>query len=213
LLTTRAASTDRRAQFALEGSVFTAGAAIQWLRDQLGLIDRSAEVDDLAAQVRDAGGLHLVPAFTGLGAPHWDPEARGALLGITRGTDRRHLARATLESIAFQCTEVLLAMEKDSGTRIPDLRVDGGAAKSAPLLQVQADLLQRPVLRPRNIETTAMGAGMLAGLAADLWTVADLKGGSDIETVVRPSMGKGEVGRRMAAWKQAVASARSFKVD
>ncbi|MFA5943762.1 MAG: FGGY-family carbohydrate kinase, partial [Candidatus Thermoplasmatota archaeon] len=211
LLTTRAAQVDKRAQFALEGSVFVAGAAIQWLRDALKLIKKASDVDALAAQVEDSGGAYLVPAFTGLGAPYWDPEARGALVGLTRGTDRRHLARAALESIAFQSTDVILAMEKDSGTPVPRLRVDGGAAKSRPLLQMQADLLQRPVVRPANIETTAMGAGFLAGLAVDAWSLQDLKGGSARETVVTPTMRKGEAAQRMAAWHAAVAAARSFK--
>jgi glycerol kinase len=211
LLTTRAAQTDKRAQFALEGSVFVAGAAVQWLRDALKLVRKASEVDDLAAQVEDSGGAYLVPAFTGLGAPHWDPEARGALVGLTRGTDRRHLARAVLDSIAFQSTDVILAMEMDSGMPVPRLRVDGGAAKSAPLLQMQADLLQRPVVRPAIIETTAMGAGFLAGLAVDAWTLADLRGGSSRETEFTPKMRKAEAAKRMDAWHAAVATARSFK--
>ncbi|HJQ93168.1 MAG TPA: glycerol kinase GlpK [Candidatus Thermoplasmatota archaeon] len=211
LLTTRAAQVDKRAQFALEGSVFVAGAAIQWLRDALRLVKKASDVDSLASQVEDSGGAYLVPAFTGLGAPHWDPEARGALVGLTRGTDRRHLARAVLDSIAFQATDVILAMEKDSGIAVPRLRVDGGAAKSAPLLQTQADLLQRPVVRPANVETTAMGAGLLAGLAVDAWTMKDLKGGSSRETEVTPRMRKAEAERRMEAWHAAVAAARSFK--
>jgi glycerol kinase len=211
LLTTRAAQVDRRPQFALEGSVFVAGAAVQWLRDALRLVKKASEVDDLARQVEDSGGAYLVPAFTGLGAPHWDPEARGALVGLTRGTDRRHLARAVLDSIAFQSTDVLAAMEKDSGVRVPRLRVDGGASRSLPLLQAQADLLQRPVVRPANVETTAMGAGFLAGLAVDLWTLKDLKGGSQRETEVTPKASAAEARRRMAEWHAAVAAARSFK--
>lgn len=210
LLTTRAASPEKRAQFALEGSVFTGGAAVQWLRDQLGMIAKAPDIDRLAAQVPDSAGVHLVPAFTGLGAPHWDPEARGALLGITRGADKRHIARATLEAIAFQSTEVLTAMEKDSGVRIPELRVDGGAAKSVPLLQFQADLLQRPVVRPRNIETTAMGAGMLAGLAVDQWSLRDLRAGSEEETEFRPGMRKADVEKRMEGWRRAVAAVRAY---
>jgi glycerol kinase len=211
LLTTRAAQVDKRPQFALEGSVFVAGAAIQWLRDALRLVKKASDVDSLAAQVEDSGGAYLVPAFTGLGAPHWDPEARGALVGLTRGTDRRHLARAVLDSIAYQATDVILAMEKDSGVRVPRLRVDGGAAKSKPLLQTQADLLQRPVVRPANVETTAMGAGLLAGLAVDAWSMGDLKGGSERETVVTPRQGQAAAGRRMDAWHAAVATARTFK--
>jgi glycerol kinase len=210
LLATRAASPDGRAQFALEGSVFTAGAAIQWLRDQVGLAASAPEVDRLAAQVPDTAGMQVVPAFTGLGAPHWDPDARGAILGLTRGADRRHLARAVLESIALQSTEVLLAMQRDSGHALPRLRVDGGAAKSALLLQMQADLLQRPVVRPANLETTAMGAGMLAGLAVDLWTLADVRAKHPGDTVVRPKASPAEAHRRMAAWSRAVAATRAF---
>ncbi|MCA1810643.1 MAG: glycerol kinase GlpK [Halobacteriales archaeon] len=210
LLATRAASPDVRAQFALEGSVFTAGAAIQWLRDQVGFAASAPEVDKLAAQVPDTAGVQVVPAFTGLGAPHWDPDARGAILGLTRGADRRHLARAVLESIALQSTEVLLAMQKDSGHALPRLRVDGGAAKSALLLQMQADLLQRPVVRPANLETTAMGAGMLAGLAVDLWTLAGVRAKHPGDTVVKPKASPAEAHRRMAAWSRAVAATRAF---
>jgi glycerol kinase len=213
LLTTRAAQVDKRAQFALEGSVFVAGAAIQWLRDAVRMVKAARDVDVLAAQVEDTAGVVLVPAFTGLGAPHWDPDARGALLGLTRGADRRHLARATLESIAFQSTDVLLAMEKDSGIPVPRLRVDGGAAKSGPLLQMQADLLQRPVVRPANVETTAMGAGLLAGLAVDAWSVKDLKGGAEDETVVTPRMRRGDAEKRMAHWHAAVAAVRGYRPD
>lgn len=212
LLTTRAASLDGRAQFALEGSVFTAGAAIQWLRDQLGVIRKAPEVDRLAAQVPDSGGVHVVPAFTGLGAPHWDPEARGAILGITRGTDKRHLARAVLDSIAFQCAEVAEAMEKDSGLRMPSLRVDGGAARSNLLLQMQADLLQRPVVRPQELDTTAMGAGLLAGRAVDMWRLRDLKAGAHVQAEFTPNVGPGEAVRRMAGWRAAVAATRSYRL-
>ncbi len=211
LLTTRAASLDGRAQFALEGSVFTAGAAIQWLRDQLGLIAKAPDVDRLAAQVPDTGGVHLVPAFTGLGAPHWDPDARGALLGLTRGTDKRHLARAVLESIAFQCADVVEAMEQDSGLRMPALRADGGAARSDLLLQMQADLLQRPVLRPKELDTTAMGAGLLAGRAVGLWRLRDIQAGSHVQSETTPGIGRAEAARRLAGWRTAVAAARAYK--
>jgi glycerol kinase len=211
LLTTRAAGLDSHARFALEGSVFTAGAAIQWLRDQLGLLRSAPEIDTLAGEVSDAGGLHVVPAFTGLGAPYWDAEARGAIVGITRGSDRRHIARAVLEAIAFQSAEVLAAMEKDSGQRIPRLRVDGGAAKSDPLLQFQADLLQRPVVRPANIETTAMGAGLLAGLAVGQWSPPQVRAKAAGDKRWRPRMAAGEARRRLAAWRSAVRSTRSFR--
>jgi glycerol kinase len=211
LLTTRAASVDGRAQFALEGAVFTAGAAIQWLRDQLQVIQAASDVDRLAGTVPDAAGAIVVPAFTGLGAPHWDPEARGAILGITRGTDRRHLARAVLESLALQAAQVLWAMEHDSGVRIPSLRVDGGAARSRPLLQFQADLLRRPVVRPANVETTAMGAGMLAGLAVGAWRMRDLEKRDAGDVRFAPRMPAREVKARLAAWDQAVAATRTFK--
>ncbi|MEA3203680.1 MAG: glycerol kinase [Thermoplasmata archaeon] len=210
LLATRAASHDGKAAFALEGSVFTAGAAIQWLRDQLGLVASAPEVDALAAQVPDTAGVQVVPAFTGLGAPHWDADARGAILGLSRGADRRHLARAVLESIALQSTEVLRAMQKDSGHALPRLRVDGGAAKSGVLLQMQADLLQRPVVRPANVETTAMGAAMLAGIAVDRWTLADVRARRPGDATVRPKASAAQARHRMDAWARAVAATRSF---
>jgi glycerol kinase len=211
LLTTRAASTGKAAQFALEGSVFTGGAAVQWLRDELRFGAKASDIDRLAARVPDAGGVVVVPAFTGLGAPYWDPDARGAILGLTRGSDRRHVARAVLDSIAFQSAELVEAMEKDSGRRIAELRVDGGATRSRLLLQVQADLLQRPVVRPANIETTAMGAGLLAGLATKVWKLSELKsqaqGGVKVSPVAKPR----DVERRMSVWRHAVAAARAFK--
>ncbi len=212
LLTTRAASVDQSPQYALEGAVFIGGAAVQWLRDGIQIIERAPEADELASQVEDSHGVVFVPAFTGLGAPHWDPDARGAILGLTRGIDRRHIARATLEGIAYQSHEVLEAMEKDSGARLPSLRVDGGATNSRPLMQFQADLLQRPVVRPSNIETTAMGAAMLAGIGAGMWSVADLRAGDrEDATVVEPSMAAAEVEARLATWRKAVSAVQSFK--
>ncbi|HEX4083319.1 MAG TPA: glycerol kinase GlpK [Chthoniobacteraceae bacterium] len=169
LLTTIAWQMDGRLEYALEGSVFIAGAAVQWLRDGLGIIRSSAEIEPLAATVRDNGGVYFVPAFSGLGSPHWDPYARGAVLGITRGTTAGHLARATLESIAFQSADLLHAMEQDSAQPLRELRVDGGAAVNDFLMQFQADLLRAPVVRPRTVETTALGAACLAGLAAGFW--------------------------------------------
>ena len=157
-------------QYALEGSVFVGGAAIQWLRDGLGIIDSAPDVNELAGSVADSGGVIMVPAFVGLGAPHWDPSARGAILGITRGTTTAHIARATLEGIAFQVADVLDAMENDSGKTLTDLRVDGGASASDLLMQLQADILGTEVRRPRITETTALGAAYLAGLAAGVWT-------------------------------------------
>ena len=193
------------AQFALEGSVFIAGAAVQWLRDGLGIIQSSAEVETLAASVPDSGGVFLVPAFAGLGAPHWDAYARGTILGITRGTTKAHFARAALEGIAYQVADVLDAMQSDSGIGINQLRVDGGAAANNLLLQFQADILQAPVVRPKIIETTALGAAFLAGLAVGFW-----KNHSEIESiwqadrVFEPAMKASEVTFRRQRWKQAL---------
>lgn len=173
LLTTLAWKIGDRTDFALEGSVFIGGAAVQWLRDGLGLIARSSEVEELSRRVTDNGGVFLVPAFTGLGAPHWDANARGAIFGITRGTKAGHVARATIESIAFQVTDLLAAMEADAGLRLRELRVDGGATVNQDLLQFQSDLLRRPVVRPRTTETTALGAAYLAGLAVGYWKSRD----------------------------------------
>ena len=169
LITTVACRIGGRTEYALEGSVFVAGAAVQWLRDGLGIIRTSAEVEALAATVPDNGGVYLVPAFTGLGAPHWDPYARGTLIGLTRGTTAGHIARATLESIAFQTADLLQAMEADAGTPLAELRVDGGATANDLLMQFQADLLGCPVVRPQVRETTALGAAYLAGLAVGYW--------------------------------------------
>ena len=169
LLTTVALQRNGTTHYALEGSVFIAGAAIQWMRDNLGLIKKSSEIDALAATVPDTGGVYFVPAFTGLGAPHWDPHARGAILGLSRGTTGAHLARAVLESIAFQAADVLRAMESDSKIRLLELRVDGGAVVSDLLMQMQADLMGTAVLRPKNRELTALGAAFLAGLAVGIW--------------------------------------------
>ncbi len=168
LIATAAASLDRP-QFALEGSVFIAGAVVQWLRDALGIIKRSAEIEGLVRRVSDSGGVYFVPAFTGLGAPQWDPFARGTIIGLTRGTSAAHIARAALESIAFQSADVLAAMERDARLSVTELRVDGGASANDTLMQFQADLLGVPVVRPMVLETTALGAAYLAALATGLW--------------------------------------------
>jgi len=162
--------TARRTTYCLEGSVFVGGAVVQWLRDGLGIIERAEDVERLAAQVPDAGGLTLVPAFTGIGAPYWDPDARGLLIGITRGTTRAHIARAALEAIALQSAEVLQAMQRDAGAALTELRVDGGAARNDLLMQVQADSIGVPVVRPAVTETTALGAAYLAGLGVGYWS-------------------------------------------
>lgn len=169
LLTTVAWKIGDHVDYALEGSVFVAGAAIQWLRDQLGVIQSAAEVEELAASVPDSGGVVFVPAFAGLGAPHWDPHARGAIFGLTRGASKAHLARAALEAIALQNWEVLEAMQNDSGVELKEVRVDGGASLNNLLMQIQADLLGVPVVRPKIAETTALGAAYLAGLAVGVW--------------------------------------------
>jgi glycerol kinase len=169
LLTTVAWRIGRRTEYALEGSIFIAGAVVQWLRDGLGIIGSAAEVEPLAASVADTHGVYLVPAFAGLGAPHWDAYARGAIVGLTRGSTKAHLARAALEGIALQVMDILRAMESDAGIRLRELRVDGGASSNNLLMQMQADLLGVPVVRPRIAETTALGAAYLAGLAVGFW--------------------------------------------
>ena len=173
LLTTVAWQVGDRVEYALEGSVFVAGAVVQWLRDELKIIPSASECDAVAETVEDANGLYLVPAFTGLGAPHWDPYARGAAFGLTRGTNRAHLCRAALESIAFQSADLIEAMEKDAGVDLAELRVDGGASRSRPMMQFQADLLQSDVVRPSTIETTALGAAYLAGLGVGFYSDRD----------------------------------------
>ena len=169
LLTTVAWRIGNKTEYALEGSVFIAGAVVQWLRDELGIISSSAEVEALASRVPDTGGVYVVPAFAGLGAPHWDQYARGAVLGLTRGSNKSHLARAALESIAYQSADVLQAMERDSGIKLRELRVDGGASANNLLMQFQADVIGVPVVRPTVTETTALGAAYLAGLAVGYW--------------------------------------------
>jgi glycerol kinase len=197
--------------YALEGSVFVGGAVVQWLRDGLGLIRASGEVEALAASVPDAGGVVLVPAFTGLGAPHWDPHARGTLLGITRGTTAGHIARAALEGIAFQVADVLTAMEADSGVPLAELRVDGGAAANDLLMQLQADLIGVPVTRPANLETTALGAAYLAGLAVGVWKdLDDVAGRWRVERVFEPRLDRGRADQMRERWARAVERAKGW---
>ncbi len=211
LLTTPAWRIGGATDYALEGSVFVGGAVVQWLRDGLGLIRSSAEVEALAASVPDAGGVVLVPAFTGLGAPHWDPYARGTLLGITRGTTAGHIARAALEGIAFQVADVLTAMEADSGVPLAELRVDGGAAVNDLLMQLQADLIGVPVTRPANPETTALGAAYLAGLAVGVWKdLDDVAGRWRVERVFEPRLDRGRTEEMRARWAKGVERARGW---
>lgn len=205
LLTTAAAQAGAQPHYALEGSVFMGGAVVQWLRDGLGIIEHAAEVEGLANTVPDSGGVYLVPAFTGLGAPHWDPHARGGLLGLSRGTGRAHIARAALEAIAFQSAELLLAMQADAAQPVTELRVDGGAAANATLLQFQADLLGIPVLRPQVLETTALGAAYLAGLQAGLWQGQDeLQSQWKLDRCFEPNMSRDEAQARLSGWLKAV---------
>ena len=184
---------------------------VQWLRDQLEFFASSAEVEKLAASVLDSGDVFLVPAFTGLGAPYWDPHARGALLGVTRGTSRAHIARAALESIAYQSAELLEAMQKDAGQGLTELRVDGGAAANDLLMQFQADLLGVPVLRPKVLETTALGAAYLAGLTVHLWKSRDeLATHWQLDRRFEPHMPRAEAQAKLARWREAVARARNW---
>jgi glycerol kinase len=198
-------------EYALEGSVFIGGAVVQWLRDQLGFFESASEVERLAAEVPDSGDVFVVPAFTGLGAPHWDASARGTIVGLTRGTTRAHIARAALESIAYQSAEVLEAMQKDSGEKLAELRVDGGAAANDLLMQFQADLLGAPVVRPRVLETTALGAAYLAGLTVDLWKSRDeLAQHWRAQRRFEPAMGAAQRDALMARWRDAVSRSRNW---
>ena len=191
--------------YALEGSIFIAGAAVQWLRDELGIISTAAESEELAASVPDSNGVYVVPAFVGLGAPHWDPNARGAIFGLTRGANRAHLARATLEAIAFQTCDVIEAIEADSHVALSELRVDGGAAANDLLLQIQADLLGRDVVRPAVLETTALGAAYLAGLATGFWKdTTDVSNNWRLDRRFNPQMPADRRDEMYAGWKRAV---------
>lgn len=205
---------DRPIEYALEGSVFIGGAAIQWLRDGLEIIKESREINDLAASVPDSGGVILVPAFAGLGAPHWDASARGAMLGLTRGTTSAHIARAALDGIAHQVVDLLEAMEKDAGHPIEILRVDGGASASDLLMQIQADLLNTRVERPVNRETTALGAAMMAGLGSGVWNdVSDLAAERKVDRVFEPGIPERERLQRIQRWRRAVSKTGSLEQD
>jgi len=210
LISTACAQT-RDSEFALEGSVFIGGAVVQWLRDQLGFFSSSHEIEKLAASVLDSGDVFVVPAFTGLGAPHWDPHARGAIVGLTRGTSKAHIARAALEAIAFQSAELLEAMQKDAAQKLTELRVDGGAAANDLLMQFQADLLGVPVLRPKVLETTALGAAYLAGLTVDLWkSREEVAAHWKLERRFEPRMSSSQRDSLMARWREAVSRSRNW---
>ncbi len=213
LLATAAWRIQNKTTFALEGAVFAAGAVVQWMRDELKLVATAAELDELAASVPDAGGAYLVPAFSGLGAPHWDPYARGALLGLTRGTNRAHFCRAALESIALQTADLIEAMEKDSGLVLKELRVDGGCARSRPLLQIQADLLGRPVVRARTLETTALGAALLAGVGIGALGLDQVGAGGAAGESVQPCGDPAGRGALQAGWRRAVGRAGGWIVS
>jgi len=205
---------DGPLEYALEGSVFIAGAAIQWLRDGLRIIGTAAETEALATSVEDNGGVYFVPAFVGLGAPHWDAYARGTIVGLTRGSTREHIARAALESIAYQTSDVLRCMRDDSGIDLTELRVDGGAARNDFLMQFQADILGIPVVRPVNTETTAAGAAFLAGLAVGFWpSVDDLAEMWQRERTFEPNMSKSDRERLLSDWTRAVERSRNWKSD
>ena len=209
LVTTIAWKLGNKIEYALEGSIFIGGAVVQWLRDGLGLISSSGDVEELAAKVADNGGVYLVPAFAGLGAPHWNGHARGTMVGLTRGTTAAHIARAALESIAFQTAEVLQAMESDSGTSIKELRVDGGATVNNLLMQIQADLLGAKVVRPQITETTAMGAAYLAGLAIGFWeNVEEIKNQWKLNRSFEPSGINTEA--QLQGWQKAVNAAKAW---
>ncbi|MGD9557533.1 MAG: glycerol kinase GlpK [Mangrovibacterium sp.] len=212
LLTTVAWQIGGETTYALEGSIFVGGAIVQWLRDGLGLIQSSSEVEQLARSVSDNGGIYLVPALTGLGTPHWDPHARGMVIGITRGTTAGHIARAALEGIAYQTWDVLKAMEADAGIRVSELRVDGGAAANDFLMQFQSDILQRTVVRPKILETTALGAAYLAGLAVGSWENTDeICRRQEADQNFKPALEQEQADKLVARWQEALK--RSMKWD
>lgn len=205
LVTTVAWGRNGKVNYALEGSIFVAGAAIQWLRDEMKLIESAADSEYMAQKVRDTNGCYVVPAFTGLGAPHWDQYARGTIVGLSRGCNKYHIIRATLDSICYQVNDVLAAMQADSGIPLNTLRVDGGASANNYLMQTQADIINAPVARPRCVETTAMGAAFLAGLAVKYWAdTEEIKHSRETEREFYPSISEAERGARTAGWNRAV---------
>ena len=212
LLTTVAWKLGNKTEYALEGSIFIAGAVVQWLRDGLGIIKSSGEIEALAAQAKDNGGVYLVPAFAGLGAPHWDQYARGALLGLTRGSGRAEIARAALEGIAYQVHDVLRAMEADAKVKLKELRVDGGASGNNLLMQFQSDLLNVPVTRPKVTETTALGAAYLAGLAVGYWkSMEDIASQWQADRRFKPAMKSGQRKKLLAGWNKALQRASKWE--
>jgi glycerol kinase len=214
MLTTIAWQIDGKTTYALEGSIFIGGAIVQWLRDEMGLISRSSDVEELASRVQDNGGVYLVPALTGLGAPHWDQYARGTIIGLTRGSNASHIARAALESIAFQTCDVLKSMEADLGSSIKELRVDGGAVVNNLLMQFQADMLGTPVYRPRVMETTALGAAYLAGLSTGYWkNIDEIKEQWAVDHCFTRKMKAENVTRLMKSWEKALSRSMSWEEE
>ena len=205
LVTTIAWGLDGKVTYALEGSIFVAGAAVQWLRDEMRLIDSAIDSEYMAKKEKDTNGCYVVPAFTGLGAPHWDQYARGTIVGITRGVNKYHIIRATLESIAYQVNDVLEAMKADSGIELSALKVDGGASANDFLMQTQADIINAPVNRPQCVETTAMGAAYLAGLAVGYWqNKEDVIRNWKIERTFTPSICEDDRQKKIKGWNKAV---------
>jgi len=211
LLTTIAWQVNGKTTYALEGSIFVAGAVVQWLRDQLGIIKSSAEIEDLASQVPDSGGVSFVQAFVGLGAPHWDQYAAGTIIGLSRGTGRAHIARAALEAIALRSMEVIETMAEDSGIDVHELRVDGGAAVNNLLMQIQADMVNTDVIRPKVTETTALGAAYLAGLATGFWkSIIDVKEQWQVDRKFQPAENRAEFEKVISNWKKAVERSKAW---
>ena len=211
LLTTIAWGLDGKVTYALEGSVFVCGAAIQWLRDQMKFFSSAPESEEIAKQVPDAGGVYVVPAFVGLGAPYWDPDARGAMFGITRGTTREHIVRATLQSLVYQNEDLLSAMEADTGRQVTALKVDGGAAMNDLLMQFQADISDIDIIRYASIESTSLGAAYLAGLAVGYYdSLADIVASKEIARTFKPSLGEKERKERLAGWHRAVKATMAY---
>ena len=214
LVTTIAWGLDGKVEYALEGSIFVAGAAIQWLRDQLKVIDSSPDSEYMARKVKDTNGCYVVPAFTGLGAPHWDQYARGTIVGLTRGCNKYHIIRATLDSLCYQVNDVLQAMKADSGIDLAALKVDGGASANNYLMQTQADIIDAPVQRPKCVETTAMGAAFLAGLAVGYWKDReDVRKNWAIERTFTPNISEEQRGKRLHGWNKAVKCALGWAED
>ncbi len=214
LVTTIAWGIDGKVEYALEGSIFVAGSAIQWLRDELRFMDSASDSEFFASKVKDTCGCYVVPAFTGLGAPYWDPYARGAIVGLSRGVNKYHVIRATLESLAYQTYDVLTAMENDSGMKLSKLNVDGGASANNLLMQMQADIIQTEVNRPKCVETTAAGAAYLAGLAVGYWkSKDDVLTNISIEKTFKPEISREEQEKKISKWHKAVEHARDWERD